>query len=210
MKGIVLKYINELKNDHHRYKSWEHCFEAFKDIDGADEKLLSLHLAFYLASWGMYRGSSELLQNDYLVHEPVLKIIQKYKYLRTDIIAFDNVKQLNDVVKQVKDAYEKTYKDIKVSRTLATKILLGTLGCLPALDRYFRVGWKTCKETEKLRITLSNIVKFANDHKSDIEECRENIKSQIEYPSMKIVDMYFWQIGYNEEMRKNNEKKKGK
>ena len=34
---------------------------------------LSLQLAFYLASWGMYRGSSFLIQKDYRVHIPVVR-----------------------------------------------------------------------------------------------------------------------------------------
>ncbi len=37
--------------------------------------MLALHLGFYLASWGMYRGSSFLLQKDYKVHVPIVKII---------------------------------------------------------------------------------------------------------------------------------------
>lgn len=193
MKEIVSEYVSQLRKDHHRYKSWEHCFEAFKGIDKTDKKLLSLHLAFYLASWGMYRGSSGLLQKDYLVHEPILDIIKNYKCLRKESITFEDVKLLNKAVNDIKTAY----KGINVSRTLATKILLGTLGCIPALDRYFIAGWK--KETKDTRITINNIVKFANNHKSDIEECREEFESLSKYPSMKIVDMYFWQIGYNEE-----------
>ena len=41
---------------------------------------LSLQLAFYLASWGMYRGSSFLLQKDYRVHIPVVREILRNKY----------------------------------------------------------------------------------------------------------------------------------
>ncbi len=47
------------------YKSWEHCYSYFamhRNQPLGDEHidLLCLHLAFYLASWGMYRGSSFL------------------------------------------------------------------------------------------------------------------------------------------------------
>lgn len=41
---------------------------------------MCLHLAFYLASWGMYRGSSFLLQKDYRVHYDVLKEILNERY----------------------------------------------------------------------------------------------------------------------------------
>ena len=58
----------------HRYKSWEHCYFFFKklrnkELSERDIELAQLHLAFYLASWGMYRGSSFLLQKDYTVYE---------------------------------------------------------------------------------------------------------------------------------------------
>ena len=41
---------------------------------------LSLHLAFYLASWGMYRGSSFLLQKDYKVLVPIVEEVLKPEY----------------------------------------------------------------------------------------------------------------------------------
>lgn len=41
---------------------------------------LSLQLAFYLASWGMYRGSSFLLQKDYKIYIPVVEEVLKSKY----------------------------------------------------------------------------------------------------------------------------------
>ena len=45
-----------------------------------EEKIdfLSLHLGFYLASWGMMRGSTELLDKDYKIHIPAVKVILKY------------------------------------------------------------------------------------------------------------------------------------
>jgi len=42
-----------------------------------DYDYLSLHHAFYLASWGMYRGSSFLLQKDYKVLTPIVEEILK-------------------------------------------------------------------------------------------------------------------------------------
>ncbi len=79
MKDTAEEYIKLEKEPNHRYRSWEHCFRAFSDKkDVTDNKTidyLSLHLAFYLASWGMYRGSSNLLQKDYRIHIPIVRII---------------------------------------------------------------------------------------------------------------------------------------
>ena len=75
----------------HRYRSWEICrkaFEPYKEIGlPPDSKskddvvdYLALQLAFYLASWGMYRGSSFLLYLDYTVHKPVIEILLNDTY----------------------------------------------------------------------------------------------------------------------------------
>ena len=79
--GSYMAQINSDPNN--RLRSWEHCYKAFHDAranESADCDYLSLMLAFYLASWGMYRGSSFLLQKDYKVHTPVVEEILKPKY----------------------------------------------------------------------------------------------------------------------------------
>src|SRR5687768_10268886 len=59
-----------------RYRSWEHCYRFFRQFATPgvviDRQTAALQLAFYLASWGMYRGSSFLLQYDYTVHLAVV------------------------------------------------------------------------------------------------------------------------------------------
>lgn len=82
---LIRDYFNETVRDSHgRYMSWRHCYKTFSENRNTTNKqaidYLSLHLAFYLASWGMYRGSSFLLQKDYKVHIPVVEIIQEQKY----------------------------------------------------------------------------------------------------------------------------------
>jgi hypothetical protein len=78
------RFYHETKADpNSRYRSWEHCYKSFYDARGLaspDPDYLSLQLAFYLASWGMYRGSSFLLQKDYKVHVPVVEEILKKEY----------------------------------------------------------------------------------------------------------------------------------
>lgn len=172
---------------------------AFSDFNN-DIDYLTLQLAFYLASWGMYRGSSELLQKDYLIHEPVVEIVRSNGELRKENVTYEDIESINEIIEKIK----KEYKVANVSRTLVSKILLGTLGCIPALDRFFCDGWKICEETKGFSINLQNIISFADKHKIEIEECRNCIKSNVIYPPMKIVDMYFWQIGYDEYLKKKN------
>ena len=91
------EFYNDLKADENgRYRSWEHCYSHFikaRESKEVDYDYLSLQLAFYLASWGMYRGSSFLLQKDYKVHIPVVKELlgEKYDALAgIECIGFDN------------------------------------------------------------------------------------------------------------------------
>lgn len=72
----------------------EHCNNVFNekhvelmekrkschDLSDEDYDYLALHLSFYLASWGMYRGSSMLLSTDYKIHIPIVKELMKEEY----------------------------------------------------------------------------------------------------------------------------------
>lgn len=64
---LIRAYHGDLAGDeHHRYRSWEHCYRFFRRAGAAEisnqRDHAALHLGFYLASWGMYRGSSFLLK----------------------------------------------------------------------------------------------------------------------------------------------------
>ena len=84
VKGNVLSYYKPLQDDpHDRARSWEHCYSYFQQQPFAGEggiDLGCLHLAFYLASWGMVRRSSKLLQKDYRVHLPVVRELLSPRY----------------------------------------------------------------------------------------------------------------------------------
>ena len=221
----INKYFGEInKIANARYKSWEHCYKFFKENKqkGFDESIvdtLCLHLAFYLASWGMYRGSSFLLQKDYKVHhEAILEILkEKYKPLWSikceDILKDDKIELIFNVTKELKRIYIKKREDIDgykdVSDILITKILLGTFGCIPAYDRFFISGVKTYKVAngnynEK---SIKSLAQFYVNNNDKFEKCRtQTLNNEIEYPQMKLIDMCFWQIGYD----KSNEAEKKK
>lgn len=212
----VKKFYAVVREDENgRLRSWEHCYKCFYDARKNKEKdydYLSLQLAFYLASWGMYRGSSFLLQKDYKVHIPVVKEIMKKEYdcllgmecskLRNEDIqsALDSLyksieKHYDDVRKSVKEV------DVKrnVSSTLITKVLMGTLGCVPAYDRYFIEAIKKYKVAAGTYSTgsLLGLVDFYDNNSDKLEKLRENLDVyNLKYPQMKLLDMGFWQIGF--------------
>lgn len=225
--SLVIKsatsFYNELKqNSHGRYRSWEYCYKAFHDarkMKNVDEDYLSLQLAFYLASWGMYRGSSFLLQKDYKIHIPVVEELLKSEYdslLGIQCKALkkeSNQELLTNLSKWMEIYYESirtTVKEAdvkhKVSSTLITKILMGTLGCVPAYDRYFIEGIKSQKVSTGV-YNINSLLKLADFYEENDLEL-ELVRNKMEvcglpYPQMKVLDMGFWQIGYDDDTKKD-------
>ena len=96
----------------------------------------------------MYRGSSFLLQNDYKIHEEAVKEIIKSDYdslvaIKFNEIEGENLEKIEKLNSFLRNHYRKVSQkneDEKISDILITKILLGTLGCVPAYDQYFTKG----------------------------------------------------------------------
>jgi hypothetical protein len=57
--------------------------------------------------------------------------------------------------------------------------------------------------------SLNELFHFIDDNKKEIDLAQKLIKTktQIHYPLMKILDMYFWQIGYDKEVKEKKQKK---
>lgn len=210
MHDIIEKYISNNNQEFQRYNSWNHCFKAFAEIE--DEKQLSLHLGFYLASWGMYRGSSGLLQKDYLVHLEAVRIIKRFWHLRCtkeNEVDQSAIPEIVKVIKELKNHYNSlkfqtlkgVTKTISPTDTLISKILLGSLGCLPAFDRFFVDG--VTQEKEKFKTLKESSLEMLFDYVDKNKELALIQKQYPAYPKMKLVDMYFWQIGFDESRKKN-------
>ena len=211
MKELIEKYLEPLKSDeNHRFKSWEHCYKAFNN-EFESEDFLALHLAFYLASWGMYRGSGGLLWKDYKIHIGAVNIIKKYHNLRGVFTGdLPKIQEILNVFRELFQYYSKIefkngYNEssyITPTDTLISKIILGTLGCLPAFDRYFNIG---AFSKEYSRINLKSLEKIwlkVEEKKSQIVLVQQWIfeEYQVWYPPMKIIDMYYWQKGVEEKI----------
>lgn len=204
--------------------SWVHCYKVFsKERNKTDENTLdylALNLAFYLASWGMYRGSSFLLQKDYKIHISIARIIQEEQYnplhgiSAIDLLKDSNLALLEDAGARIKFAYENEEpilngKSINATSTLITKILLGTLGCVPAYDRFYTSSVREYKISSSSynRHSVCDIAKFYFKHLDKFERFRRTLNNhEIDYPPMKLMDMCFWQAGYMKDLE--NKKKK--
>lgn len=144
-------FYKELSADpHHRYRSWEHCYRFFRSRTlgnlAAEKDLAALHLGFYLASWGMYRGSAFLLQQAYTVHIGVVETLvspQFSELWRTEAGSGPPPTGQVTTIIELVDAVKEAYKPFgPATDILATKAILGTVGCLPAVDRFFIAGFR--------------------------------------------------------------------
>ena len=210
-------YDDARANENGRSRSWEHCYRVFRDArtdPSPDYDYLSLHLAFYLASWGMYRSSCFIFQKDYKVHTPIVEEILKPEYDCLFGLACADLRE-----SEVQGSLEKLHKYIAkhfrpirnevagrevaspVSPVLITKILMGTLGCVPAYDRFFVDGIKKHKVTtqEYSRKSVRKLAEFYEAHNDRLEEARRGMRTEdLTYPQMKLLDMGFWQIGFED------------
>jgi len=207
-----------------RGRSWEHCYKHFAtkpDVlnDPGQLDLASLHLAFYLASWGMYRGSTQLLQKDYKIHYDVVKKLfdQKYKslwHIQLDRLNAYSITLLVSLIEEIRSIYNDKFQSKSTpTDTLVTKVLMGTLGCIIAYDRNVITGLKHSNFSNRLnKESFDKLFQFCNknENKESFVNMQKKIFQQygIDYPIMKIIDMYFWAIGNVEDLKKANKKAK--
>ena len=214
--------------EYHRGKSWEHCYVFFRnykkfrnDADLLDRS--ALHLGFFLASWGMLRGSSFLLQKDYKFYVPIVKTLIEPTY--NGLWDFDfskeskeqNIDNLFNLKKELEERIEENNKadgdDKKHQMDLIiTKIIMATMGCAPSYDRYFKDGLRNKMGPEKMKKG-----KYGNFHKNSFknlldlsegdEELRKIYKETclikgtiFKHPPMKLLDLYFWLSGQPQQL----------
>lgn len=179
-----------------------------------DYDYLSLQLAYYLASWGMLRGSSFLLWKDYKIHIPMVKEMLKPEYdclqgvechafLQKEIqVAWQ---KLNTTLADYYESVRKSINDdVKkgISSVLLSKILLGVLACVPAYDRFFMSAVKEYKVASSIYglNSLVSLSEFYSIYHNELEKLRKTLAFDgIPYPQMKLLDMGFWQLGMDAE-----------
>ena len=196
-----------------REKAWEHCRRFFLENKNNPEQndTMCLHLACYLANFGMYRNSF-LLENDYKIHSRVVEKLcsiedkyWNYDPFKMNEHEFDET--LLCLTREIKDSIRDIYIDIKsrtpmtnnanpniVSDTLITKVMMGTLGCVPAFDERLKKGLKVKGlQQTYTKQNISKIIEMIKNNKfeKDLYDFCEEHKV---YTPMRVIDMYFWGI----------------
>jgi hypothetical protein len=188
-----------------RYASFDYCFNYFQayrehgrlsDLASGEQLQLScLHLAFYLASWGMLRGSSPLLQRSVKHFAPVVEAIisSEPETWATDADRYDH--DSIDLILRVASELRSSLPD-PASDILITKIMLGVFGCVPAFDTYFKRGLGVWALGAK---SLQQVGAYYTQNRDLIEKYRiptlefeTGELSHRRYTVAKVIDMIFF------------------
>jgi hypothetical protein len=199
-----------------RYASFDYCFNYFQQFreggrlaslaDGKALQLSCLHLGFYLASWGMFRGSSFLLEKSIKFFEPLVVAIAETPKdvwaVDADGYTDDNIALLVGCAHRIADGLDVTNRP---TDTLITKIMLGVFGNTPAFDGNFKKGFGHSFGTKGLK----KISEFYDGHKAQIDakviytfDFSGN-ETKRRYTKAKIIDMIFFTKG--QEDRENRQ-----
>ena len=94
-----------------------------------------------------------------------------------------------------------------VHDTVIGKILLATLGCIPAYDKYVVAGMKAEGLCGTLgERSLSGLVDYSRKHDLILKQIMTSVNADVQresgcskliYPVAKILDMIFWESGYD-------------
>jgi len=191
----------------HRYSSFDYCYNYFlKENDlTKDMEKSCFELAFYLASWGMFRGSSFLLQKS---AKYFIKTIEYVNSLDKELWKIDVNDYNDEIIDKLLEIYNKLDKLVvegwSRSITLVTKIMLGIFGFVPAYDEYFCKSFRIiangkCGFRSFNKESLNIIKEFYDLNKNPINKLSNKIftydfitgkRTNINYPKAKIIDMY--------------------
>lgn len=196
-----------------RYSSFDYCFNYFQSFKNkkeiADVKNLEascLHLGFYLASWGMLRGSSFLLEKSIAYLKDIISFIANFNQ-RIWNIDLEYSEEDIEILLSFKNKLIKRFGNDKnkFSDTLITKIMLGVFGNVPAYDNYFKIFLKDNNYDQTFnKKSLEGLNDLYEENRKLI--CRQarntktfnfisEKKSDLSYTRAKIIDMIGFSYG---------------
>lgn len=122
---------------HPQHSTWGQCYAYFGQPDALfDLENASLRLAFYLASFGMFRGSGKIRKLAISDFGRLAKVCRQHKQLRDRKPRWLQANVV-DVVSFLEELrHELDGLGVASTDTLISKIALGTTACVPAYDRY--------------------------------------------------------------------------
>ena len=196
-------------NPQDRYASFDYAFNYFHPTGRhnllCDMEKSCLSLGFYLASWGMFRGSSFMLEKSSKIFVPIIEYIAKSP---TDSWEIDvdqyNQENIDFLIEQYNHIKELLIPGGQAHLTLITKIMLGVFASVPAYDRFFIKSFSEifkgrCGFSSFNKKSLNCIGEFYLENKEAIDEINSSMrtvsfmsgeKTELSYTRAKIIDMY--------------------
>lgn len=207
IEGTLRSYLGK-RGREERYTSFDYCFNYFQEhrerntlpelVRGDALQISCLHLGFYLASWGMLRGSSGLLQRSVRAFVPAIEVIANAPpeiwEIDANLYGDGSCPVIFETARRIRSALPNAASDI-----LVTKIMLGTFGCVPAFDTFFKKGFGASTFGPK---ALRGIGEFYNANSKVIERSRvetldftPGTPTGRRYTRAKVIDMIFFTAG---------------
>lgn len=193
-----------------RYASFDYCYNYFQDhyrnnelkkmADDDHIQLSCLQLGFYLASWGMLRGSSFLLEKSVGYYRNLINYISTVNenIWKIDVNNYNDDSCLDRLL-ECKDRIKEVFGG-SGSEILITKVMLGVFGNIPAFDTYFKQGFRVGRVNKDV---LKKIYEFYLLNKEEIDNIKiftfnfHDGKDKYLYTKAKLIDM----IGFVEGMK---------
>lgn len=197
---------NKGRHPEERYASFDYCYNYFYSFyqenripelaDKSNIQMSCFQIAFFLASWGMLRGSSFLIEKSLKHYEGLVRAISEMEpeLWEIDVDTYDenNIELLMKCRKKFIKALGED--NAKTWDTLVTKIMLGVFANVPAFDTYFRKNMGMNKFNKK---NLKNIRIFYEENKEIFDKyeiytydfLNPDNKGVFKYTKAKLVDM---------------------
>jgi hypothetical protein len=225
--GLIKRYSSQITSMH-RYASFDYCFNYFQKfakseninaISSVQNKETSvLQLGYYLASWGMFRGSTAILRHSSHCLIPIIEYISSTPVTLWNIDVTDYSTSFKDMEQLYLNIGEKLKFPIikegkqkiqECSPILVTKIMLGVFGNTPAMDDFFMKGidkgsfsnTNYHKALDKVKDIWKELNQFYNENKTLINSHKikslnfEGEHTENVYSKAKVLDMVFFERG---------------
>lgn len=215
IKEVIDVFLKQWTADSsNRFASFDFCYSYFNSFDDkreiANEKNIEkscLQLGFYLASWGMLRASSFLINKSLRYYKDLIETIANTPQRAWDI-------DINTYDKDSELLIE-TYKSISSHfddhrhLTLTTKIMLGVFGNAPAFDDFFCTTFRKLYPGNGFRAfnkdSIQTVYEFYKENNQLIDSygttlyCKDFVTGEnykFNYKKSKIVDMIGFQYSF--------------
>lgn len=206
LEKLAQQYFLEVReNEFSRLRAWEfiYAYTRVKNtkvlVNEKNIEKTALHLGLYLAQWGMFRGSSQLIDQNLNYFKWMAKFFFEtiptkfpnfYSHRFEDFADDDFCKEFDEVIKFIRS--EKLM--LNPSDTLISKILLGIWGEIPALDSFFVKASSHYITSKKINCSSQCFkILLASFNTKSFTEMKFNLDGAwFYYPLAKKIDMALW------------------